>query len=238
MLAIIEENDEIGMVGPIIIDEEGTITPPCKRNVPSLIDLFLKLFLIEKISLYIINKNQILKRIYNRRYFKSEYVQCISGACMLIKRKALDKVGYFDEAIPMYFEDNDLCFRFTKAGYKIYYCADAELIHICGASTKKTGKTKSFDLMVYKASDAFLKKHKTSMYFLIHRLILFSSALLFLGIDIILFPFLFQFKRNYLKSIIEKHFYTLLYALSIKESISIENNFKETEHLNSELNRK
>jgi len=53
----------------------------------------------------------------------------ISGCCLMIKSEVLKKVGYFDEKLFAYFEDNDFVNRVTASGYKQYYNGKTEIYH-------------------------------------------------------------------------------------------------------------
>jgi O-antigen biosynthesis protein len=53
----------------------------------------------------------------------------VTAACMLIKRNAFDDVGGFDEDAKVGFGDVDLCLRVRQLGYRVIFCANAELIH-------------------------------------------------------------------------------------------------------------
>lgn len=46
----------------------------------------------------------------------------VSGACYMIKRSLLPKIGYFDERFFMYAEETDYSFRVRLLGYKVLYC--------------------------------------------------------------------------------------------------------------------
>jgi len=63
-------------------------------------------------------------------------VEAVSGGAMAISRGVIDKVGLFDERFFMYFEDLDYCRRAGKAGIKVYYLPEAQIIHEHGASGK------------------------------------------------------------------------------------------------------
>lgn len=63
-------------------------------------------------------------------------VDSISGAGVLIRRSAVDKVGYFDDAFFAYFEETDLFARMQRAGYKIVYEPSAHTWHKIGKSTE------------------------------------------------------------------------------------------------------
>ena len=53
----------------------------------------------------------------------------VSGACMYLTRELLDRVGTFDEAYPMAYEDVDLCLRAWQAGFQVMYWPSAVLEH-------------------------------------------------------------------------------------------------------------
>jgi GT2 family glycosyltransferase len=56
-------------------------------------------------------------------------VSAVTGACMLIGKSVFDQVGGFDEAIAVGYGDVDLCLRVGRRGYRILFCAHAELLH-------------------------------------------------------------------------------------------------------------
>jgi len=59
----------------------------------------------------------------------------VTGACLLTPRKLFMKLGGFDEhTFKIAYNDVDYGYRLRAAGYRVVYCADAELIHHEGAS--------------------------------------------------------------------------------------------------------
>jgi GT2 family glycosyltransferase len=62
-------------------------------------------------------------------------VDWIDGACLMLKRDALDEVGLFDERFFMYSEDEDLCFRLKKLGWLVCFCAAGTAVHHGAASS-------------------------------------------------------------------------------------------------------
>ncbi len=58
----------------------------------------------------------------------------IPGACMLVRREALEIVGLFDEGYDLWYEDVDLCARFLRAGWESWYVPEAHILHRGGAS--------------------------------------------------------------------------------------------------------
>lgn len=65
---------------------------------------------------------------------ESQSVDWVSGACLLARRDAVLQVGGFDENFFMYFEDNDLCLRMRRAGWKILYNPKVTITHLGGSS--------------------------------------------------------------------------------------------------------
>lgn len=63
-------------------------------------------------------------------------VNSISGAAVLVNRKIIDQVGYFDDSFFAYYEETDLFARMKRAGYLIMYCPDLKVWHKIGQSTK------------------------------------------------------------------------------------------------------
>jgi GT2 family glycosyltransferase len=56
-------------------------------------------------------------------------VLAVTGACMYIRRPALDQIGLFDERYPMAYEDVDYCLRAWQAGFRVVYFPGASLYH-------------------------------------------------------------------------------------------------------------
>jgi GT2 family glycosyltransferase len=85
-------------------------------------------------------------------------VEWIDGACLMLRRAALDDAGLFDERFFMYSEDEDLCFRLRKRGWLVCFCAGASVAHHGGASSRlnKTDNLRHFFL----SQMLFLSKHR------------------------------------------------------------------------------
>ena len=81
-----------------------------------------------------------LRRTYTPAY-SEDLLDCtvdwIDGACLMLRRAALDEAGLFDERFFMYSEDEDLCFRLRKHGWMICHSGRGSAIHHGGASTSQ-----------------------------------------------------------------------------------------------------
>jgi N-acetylglucosaminyl-diphospho-decaprenol L-rhamnosyltransferase len=71
------------------------------------------------------------------------------GACVMVKRSVIDKVGLMDERFFLWYEDVDWCLRIRKAGFDNYYFPGADFIHVGGAS---------FDIEKKELKERYLKE--------------------------------------------------------------------------------
>lgn len=63
-------------------------------------------------------------------------VDWVPGAFSVIRRTALEQVGFFDPRFFLYYEEVDLCRRIIDAGWDIWYWPDLRIIHIGGESSR------------------------------------------------------------------------------------------------------
>jgi len=84
-------------------------------------------------------------------------VENISGACLMLRREAVEQIGFLDEGFFMYFEDMDYCLRLQNAGWKMYYLPQGEIIHLVGRSSGS--RMRNYSVHSYRALFYFYKKH-------------------------------------------------------------------------------
>lgn len=128
-----DEHPKAGGVGVKMLDGHGAFLPESKRSFPSPWVSFCKLFGLSKLF----PTSRTFAR-YSLPYLdagKQHKVDVLSGAFILLRHEALDKVGGFDEAFFMYGEDIDLSYRMVLGGYRNYYIPE-RILHYKGESTK------------------------------------------------------------------------------------------------------
>jgi GT2 family glycosyltransferase len=85
-------------------------------------------------------------------------VDWVDGACLMLRRAALDEVGLFDERFFMYSEDEDLCYRLRQSGWLICYSAAGTATHRGAASSLRDRATMLEHF--YRSQMLFLAQHK------------------------------------------------------------------------------
>jgi GT2 family glycosyltransferase len=168
-LQFMDMHPEAGGLGVKMIDGSGKFLPESKRGLPSPLVAFYKVFGFSAFF----PKSKIFGK-YHLGYLDKEKiheVEILSGACMLIRKTVLNKIGLLDEAFFMYGEDIDLSYRIILAGYKNYYFPEARIIHYKGESTKKSSINYVFvfyNAMIIFAQKHFSQKNARLFSFLIH----------------------------------------------------------------------
>ncbi|KKR81017.1 MAG: Glycosyl transferase family 2 [Candidatus Daviesbacteria bacterium GW2011_GWA1_41_61] len=70
-------------------------------------------------------------------FSKEREIFSAKGACMLIRKEVIDKVGLFDEDFVSYFEESDFCWRVWLAGYKVLFYPQVKIYHKVGFTIKR-----------------------------------------------------------------------------------------------------
>jgi GT2 family glycosyltransferase len=155
VLAFADSKPDLGGCGVHMVDGQGKYLPESKRGLPT-----------PEVALYkMIGLNKVFPKSkkfgkYHLGYLpknQNNEIDVLSGAFMLMRKSALDKVGLLDETFFMYGEDIDLSYRITQGGFKNYYFADTSIIHYKGESTKK--QSTNYVKVFYKAMIIFAEKH-------------------------------------------------------------------------------
>lgn len=161
LISFFENHPNAGMVGCKILNPDGTLQLACRRSFPT---AWVALTRLTGLS-HLFPKSRLFGR-YNLTYRNPDEiypVEAISGSFMMTRNIALQQVGLFDETWFMYGEDLDLCYRFGKAGWKIYYVPTTKIIHFKGESSKQS----EFDIirLFYQAMRLFVAKYYKSYLF-------------------------------------------------------------------------
>jgi len=81
----------------------------------------------------------------------------VVGACLLLRRQALDQVGTLDERFFMYSEELDWCYRAKKVGWEVIYLPTARVVHHAGKSSEQVLPVRHVQFQRSKV--LFFKKH-------------------------------------------------------------------------------
>ncbi len=169
MIEYFEKHNDVGIIGCKIFNEEGKIERST-HSFPTLAKEFVHANeFIKNIIGYESKISSFLKKIFRVKSLESYWdhnsikeVDHVTGACMMVKKEAIEKAGLLDEAFFLYNEEVEWSLRIKKAGYKSVFIPYSNIIHLFGHSTKqKVQKQTLNDLLVerYRGMFYFFHKH-------------------------------------------------------------------------------
>ncbi len=137
MLACLNGHSDVGMVGPLLVGQNGQEQAGSRRLIPtpwrSLVRVFRLHVFSGPFSRFLADFN-LHKQPLPEHPIE---VEAISGACMLVSREAQQEVGSFDEEYFLHCEDLDLCVRFRASGWRVMFVPDARVTHYAGTCSRE-----------------------------------------------------------------------------------------------------
>lgn len=73
----------------------------------------------------------------SQEFNQQRYIFSAKGACLLTRKKLINKIGLFDNDFVSYFEESDFCFRVWLAGFAVIFYPETYIYHKLGATSKK-----------------------------------------------------------------------------------------------------
>ncbi len=149
---VLETRPEVGMCGPRLELPDGSFDHAARRAFPTPLSALGHFTGVGR------RREAGPLAAYRAPQVESGPVDAINGACMLIRRSALEAAGGFDEAYWMYMEDLDLCFRFAEAGWVTWYEPGATVIHV-KAGTSGPLRSPRLDYAFHRGMLRFYRDH-------------------------------------------------------------------------------
>ena len=166
----LEEHPEIGVVGPKVLNVDGSVQAS-RQRIPTIRSLLFETWRLWRLSPVLFGGQRYATVNTNL----SGEVEWVSGAAMMMTSQLFREVGGFDENFFLYYEDTDLCVRVRKQGFSIWYLPTAEIVHIGMYTSNKMRKL--FELSNCQSSLYFFRKHRGWPWSAVLRLVLFVSSL-------------------------------------------------------------
>jgi N-acetylglucosaminyl-diphospho-decaprenol L-rhamnosyltransferase len=133
MLDVMRERPDIGVSSCRLAQPDGTFDHAAKRSFPTPVGALAHFLGVGR------RKNAPKWLAQYRAPELGEYdageVDSVNGAFMLIRHEALEQVGLMDEAYWLYMDDLDWCFRFRRAGWRVWYDGAVTVMHVKGGTT-------------------------------------------------------------------------------------------------------
>jgi GT2 family glycosyltransferase len=154
MVRYMDSRPEVGMAGPKLVLEDGSLDKACRRGFPTPAVSFYHFSGLAKLFPH----SPRFAR-YNMTFADPDQeieVDSVVGAYMQVRREAIAQVGLLDETFFMYGEDLDWAYRVKKAGWTVMYHPQVIVRHVKRASSRRNPKAQ-FEF--YRAMLIFYRKH-------------------------------------------------------------------------------
>jgi GT2 family glycosyltransferase len=126
-----DEHPDAAVVGPRLLNPDGSLQRSV-RGFPTLWRLATEYLFLRKLA----PRSRALNAFYAAGFDHDSVreAEFLMGACLLVRREAVEEVGPLDESFFLFSEETDWCYRFRQAGWKVLFFPGAECVHVGGAS--------------------------------------------------------------------------------------------------------
>jgi GT2 family glycosyltransferase len=145
LVSKLESDAQAGIAGPRLVDDAGRAELSFGPMMSPLAEMRQKIMM----SLHQRGVAAVTRRV-ERATRTEQYVDWVSGACLLVRREVADAVGLLDERFFLYTEDVDFCASVRARGWRVLFTPDAEIIHLRGRSRATVSDA---------ANDAYRRSH-------------------------------------------------------------------------------
>ena len=123
LIRYMENQPEVGLCGPKLTDAAGNLRLSC-GHFPTLVNK-----LARCMPSIVARKVNRMTEMADWDHRTTREVDYVIGACQLIRRRALQEVGLYDENFFYGAEDFDMCLRMWQIGWRVMYNPDATIVH-------------------------------------------------------------------------------------------------------------
>lgn len=136
MMQYMDSRPEIGVAGPKLVLNDGSLDLACRRSFPTPLVSFYRFSGLSKLF-----PDHPQFGRYNMTFADPDQeleVDSVVGAYMQVRREAIKAVGLLDETFFMYGEDLDWAYRIKTAGWKVFYYPNVVIKHVKRAASRKS----------------------------------------------------------------------------------------------------
>lgn len=168
LVRFLNEHPCVGAVGPRLLNSNGSLQHGCYPQ-PTLVREFWRLFHLDVVWPFGVYAMEAWPLDTPR------YVDVLLGACLMLRREALDQVGLLSEDYYMFSEEVDLCHRLQRANWRLVWLPEARVVHYGGQSTNQVAD--DMFLRLYEGKILYFRKNHGALTAKLYKLILAAASL-------------------------------------------------------------
>ncbi len=128
LVGFMDREPDVGAAGPRLVDPAGRLQLSCGRS-PGLA--------LETLNKFMLHKLFPAFKLGYWDHARVRDVGWVTGACVIVRQEALRTAGPLDAAMFMFYEDVEWCMRIQRAGWRVVYYPDSEVVHLGGQSVRQ-----------------------------------------------------------------------------------------------------
>ncbi|MCH8822432.1 MAG: glycosyltransferase family 2 protein [Planctomycetes bacterium] len=171
----LNDNPDVGVVGCQVMEDAETIQRTCFRY-PSILNTLMWV----SGALAWKPLSRITGRAaygpWDRRNVRD--VEVVSGMFMLVRREALEEVGFMDEEYFVFAEEADWCYRFSAAGWRCVFAPVGRILHVDGGSKSTKQASVRMYVQIQKSLLLFHRKHLGFTHWALCKLLFITTMLI------------------------------------------------------------
>jgi N-acetylglucosaminyl-diphospho-decaprenol L-rhamnosyltransferase len=168
LVEFMQAHTRAGACGPRLLNQDGSLQFSCSP-APTLGSEFKRMFHLPGVR----PDGYYAMQSWDQSIARQ--VDVILGACLMLRRRALDQVGPLDEEYFIYSEEVDLCHRLQSVGWELYWVPQGEVVHLGGQSTRQVSEV--MFLRLYQAKLIYFRKQHGRRQAFLYKLIIMAAAL-------------------------------------------------------------
>jgi GT2 family glycosyltransferase len=133
MVSYLEQNPQVGVVGPQLLNEDGSVQSS-RRRFPTLRTAFFESTWLQPYAPQGVLDDYFVRDVGDD---ETAVVEWVMGACLMTRQEVVAQVGGLDEKYFMYSEELDYCRRIHEAGWQVVYYPQAQVTHLSGKSSEQ-----------------------------------------------------------------------------------------------------
>ena len=149
LVEVLDHHPSVGIIGCRLVRADGSLDHAARRSFPTIAGALGHMTRIGRLP----RAPRALAQYRAPDQEAGGVVDAVNGAFMLIRREGLDEVGLFDEGYWLYGEDLDLCYRFVRHGWQVYYEPAVSALHVkwgCSGSPRAPAQDRAFHHAMYR----------------------------------------------------------------------------------------
>jgi len=208
LIDFMEEHPDAGISGSRLLNQDGSLQYSCRSFYTARALLLRRTFLGRLFPRAKALREHLLID-YDHQTVRE--VDWLIGACMMVRRSAIENTGMMDERFFLYFEDVDWCYRMKQNGWKVFYIPDSVMTHYYERASAGSLINRSLIIHLVSLLRYYEKWNRIFYFFKRHRLIF--KTLVFILSDFVAVNLSF-FLAYYIRLAADPLFFNSLYPLS------------------------